>query len=164
LSRSRHEKMVTTALRNLGITTFLPLVPEVHRWTDRSKVVEMPLFPGYVFVHVPTTEAQGRVLRTSGVVRFVGNHGGAVPIPEKEIADVQAVLSQQTTCEPYPFLRFGQRVRIVGGALHGVEGVLLKREAENKLVISIGLIQRSLAISVHNFEVEPIAGCSGLVA
>jgi transcription antitermination factor NusG len=159
LSRSRHEKSVTATLNSLGMTTFLPLVQEVHRWTDRSKVVEVPLFPGYLFVRIPpSSESQTRILRTAGVVRLVGNHAGAVAIPEKEIDDVRAVLSHKADCEPHPFLRVGQRVRIAGGALDGVEGILLKRESEQKLVISIGLIQRSLAISVYNFDVKPVAG------
>ena len=115
-SRSRHEKMVATALTNTGVTTFLPLVTETHRWSDRRKSVDVPLFPGYVFVQIPNSpEAQLRVLKTSGVVQFVGNRQGAVPIPDKEIDDVRTVLEQKISCSPYPFLQLGQRVRIRGG-------------------------------------------------
>jgi transcription antitermination factor NusG len=165
VSRSRHEKLVASALTSLGVRTLLPLIAEVHRWSDRRKVVDTPLFPGYVFVHIPSArEAQVAVLRTTGVVRFVGNHRGASPIPEKEIDDVRAVLSHSMNCSPYPFLKIGQRVRIVGGSLDGVEGVLLKRDGERKLVISIELIQRSLAVSVCNFDVEPVESCAGVAA
>ena len=95
-SRSRHEKMVASALTNVGVTTFLPLVTEMHRWSDRRKSVDVPLFPGYVFVQIPNSpEAQLRVLKTSGVVQFVGNRQGAVPIQDKEINDVRAVLEQR---------------------------------------------------------------------
>jgi transcription antitermination factor NusG len=164
MSRSRHERMVAATLASMGIRTLLPLVAEVHHWSDRRKVVDVPLFPGYVFVQIPTSrEAQVNVLRTAGVVRFVGNQYGAVPIPDKEIDDVRAVLSHKANCSPYPFLQIGQRVRIVGGSLDGVEGILLKRDSERKLVISIQLIQRSLAISVCNFDVEPVANSTGLV-
>lgn len=165
LSRSRHEKLAATALRSLGVRTFLPLVSEVHKWSDRSKTVDMPLFPGYLFVQIPnSTEAQTRVLRTTGVVRFVGNHSGATPIPDKEIDDVQTVLAHKASCSSHPFLEVGQRVRIVGGALDGVEGILLRRDSESKLVISIELIQRSLAISVCNFDLEAVARSSEVAA
>jgi transcriptional antiterminator NusG len=161
-SRSRHEKMVASALTNVGITTFLPLVTEVHRWSDRRKSVDVPLFPGYIFVQIPNSiEAQWRVRKTSGVVQFVGNQQGAVPIQDSEINDVRAVLEQRVSCSPYPFLQLGQRVRIRGGALDGIEGVLIGRDSACKLVISIELIQRSLAVSVYNLDVEPVGGYVG---
>ena len=164
LSRSRHEKLAATALTNTGITAFLPVVSEMHSWSDRRKLVDMPLFPGYVFVQIPNSpEAQLRVLKTSGVVQFVGNRYGAVSITDKEISDVRTVLAQKVGCSPHPFLQLGQRVRIRGGALDGVEGVLVGRDSDSKLVITIELIQRSLAVSVYNFDVEPIgSGSAGI--
>jgi transcriptional antiterminator NusG len=161
-NRSRHEKLVASALTNVGVTTFLPLVTEMHRWSDRHKSVDVPLFPGYVFVQIPNSaEAQLRVLKTSGVVQFVGNRQGAVPIQDKEINDVRAVLEQRVSCSPYPFLQLGQRVRIRGGSLDGIEGILVGRDSASKLVISIQLIQRSLAVSVYNFDVEAVGGYVG---
>ena len=158
-SRSRHEKMVASALSNAGITNFLPLVTETHRWSDRRKSVDVPLFPGYVFVRIPNSaEAHLRVRKTSGVVQFVGNRQGAVPIQDKEINDVRTVLEERVSCSPYPFLQLGQRVRIRGGAFDGIEGVLVGRDSASKLVISIELIQRSLAVSVYNLDVEPVGG------
>ena len=160
-SRSRHEKIVATALTNTGVTTFLPLVSEMHSWSDRRKLVDVPLFPGYVFVQIPNTaEAKLHVLKTSGVVQFVGNRQGAVSIPDKEISDVRAVLEQKISCSPHPFLQLGQRVRIRGGSMDGVEGILVGCDSASKLVISIELIQRSLAVSVYNLDVEPIGSCS----
>jgi transcription antitermination factor NusG len=148
------------ALTNTGITVFLPLVGEMHSWSDRRKLVEVPLFPGYLFVQIPNSaEAKVHVLKASGVVQFVGNRQGAMHIKDEEINNVKTVLEQKLTCSPYPFLRLGQRVRIRGGSLDGVEGILLGRDSDSKLVISIELIQRSLAVSVYNFDVEPIAGC-----
>jgi transcription antitermination factor NusG len=162
VSRSRHEKLVASALTNTGITAFLPLVTEMHRWSDRQKLVEVPLFPGYVFVQIPNTqEAQVRVLKTIGVVQFVRNRCGAAAITDKEISDVRAVLDQKLDCSPYPFLQLGERVRIRGGSLDGVEGILVGRDSKSKLVISIELIQRSLAVRVYNFDVEPIGSCAG---
>ena len=157
LCRSRHEKLVSKSLANMGIANFLPTVSEVHYWSDRRKLVDTPLFPGYVFVQIPNlTGVQLRVLKTSGVVRFVGNQQGPLPIPEREISDVQVVLQQKVHCSPYPFLKLGQRVRICGGALDGIEGVLVGRDSDRKLVISIEIIQRSLAVSVYNLDVEPV--------
>jgi transcription antitermination factor NusG len=161
-SRSRHEKMVAGALTNIGITTFLPLVTEMHRWSDRRRSVEVPLFPGYVFVQIPnSTEARLQVRKTSGVVQFVGNRQGAVPIQDKEINDVRTLLEEKVSCSPYPFLKVGQRVRICGGAFDGIEGVLVGRDSASKLVISIELIQRCLAVSVYNLDVEPVGGYVG---
>ena len=160
-SRSRHEKIVATALTNTGVTTFLPLMSEMHSWSDRRKLVDVPLFPGYVFVQIPNTaEAKLHVLKTSGVAQFVGNRRGAVAIPNKEISDVRAVLGKKVSCSSHPFLEVGQRVRIRGGSLDGVEGILVGCDSASKLVISIELIQRSLAVSVYNLDVEPIGSCS----
>ena len=107
-SRSRHEKMVACALTNVRVTTFLPLVTEMHRWSDRRKSVDVPLFPGYVFVQIPNSpEARLQVLKTSGVVQFVGNRQGAVPIDDKEISDVRTVSQQRINCGPYPYLASG---------------------------------------------------------
>jgi transcription antitermination factor NusG len=129
----------------------------MHHWSDRRKLVEVPLFPGYVFVQIPNSaEAQLQVLKTSGVAQFVGNGQGAVPIPDREIATVHEVLEQKVDCSPYPFIQLGRRVRIRGGALDGVEGILIERDSPSKLVISIELIQRSLAVSVYNVDVEPV--------
>jgi transcription termination/antitermination protein NusG len=162
VSRSRHEKLAAAALTNTGITAFLPVVSEMHSWSDRRKLVDVPLFPGYVFVQIPNSgEAKSRVLRTSGVVQIIGNRSGAVPIPDKEISDVRAVLEHKVSCSSHPFLRLGQRVRIRGGSMDGVEGILVGCDSPSKLVISIELIQRSLAVSVYNLDVEPIGSCSG---
>jgi transcription termination/antitermination protein NusG len=157
LCRSRHEKVIATSLATSGIANFLPMVSEVHYWSDRHKLVEAPLFPGYVFVQIPNSiTAQLCVLKTRGVVRFVGNGQGPLAIPEEEISDVQTVLTQKVSCSPYPFLKLGQRVRICGGALDGIEGLLVGRDSDSKLVISVEIIQRALAISVYNLDIQPV--------
>jgi transcription antitermination factor NusG len=97
-----------------------------------------------------------QVLKTPGVVQFVGIRGIPFPVAEKEIRDVQAVLSSSISCMPYPFIKVGQRVRIVGGSLDQIEGTLVGRGPGSKLVISVEIIQRSLAISVSDFEIEPV--------
>ncbi len=164
-TRSRQEKIVTKMLDNLGIPTFLPLSKEIRRWSDRNKPVSVPIFSGYVFVHIhAANDLRVQILRTPGVVTFVGTRGIPAPIPEKEIRDIRSLLSTGAACSPYPFLKLGQRVRIVGGALDQIEGTLVGRGPESKLIISIELIQRSLAISVYDLEIEPVGKAKGAAA
>ena len=156
-TRSRQERKVAIQLGEKQVTALLPLLKEVHRWSDRRKTVEQPLFPGYVFVRIPKeNEVRISVLRTSGVVRFVGIQGDAIPIPDKEIEDIQTLLSTDIPLGVFPFLRVGQKVRIRGGYLDGVEGVLVGKNADRSVVVSIELIQRSVAIRVTGFDLETI--------
>jgi len=155
-TRSRHEKMVFSQLEAKGITTFLPLVNRLHRWSDRKQHVELPLFPGYAFVHMrPTADAYYSVLRTPGVAQFVGDGRKGVPIPEKEIEDIRTIVSQKHPFALHPFLKAGQRVRIRGGCLDGVEGILMAQNAKS-LVVSVEIIRKSISISVDGYDVEPV--------
>jgi transcription termination/antitermination protein NusG len=164
-TRSRQEKTAASAIEHLGIQAFVPLVTEVRRWSDRKKAITVPLFPSYFFVRIPVSrDWQVRVLKTPGVVGLVGGPAGPLAIPEKEIDDIRSVLSKKLDCSPYPFLNLGERVRIVGGALNGVEGTLVGRGPDAKLVISIELIQRSLAVSVYGFEVTSVRDRSHIAA
>jgi transcriptional antiterminator NusG len=154
-TRSRHEKKAAAELQDKGIRAFLPLMTQVHRWSDRNKQVELPLFPGYVFVHtLCVPDARVAVLRTHGVASFVGNNGKGTPIPDKQIEDIQAILEHRVPVETHPFLRVNQRVRIRGGSLDGVEGVLVGVNSDLSLVVSVDLIQRAVAIRVSGYEVE----------
>ena len=156
-TRSRHEKLAARQLENQGIITFLPLKSQLRQWSDRRKVVEFPLFPGYAFVRIVYGPGERlRVLRTPGVVGFVGAHGDGTSIPDKQIGDIQAVVANKVWCESHPFLKIGQRVRIRGGSLDGTEGVLVGRDGERKLVISVELIQRSLSIRLEGYDIEPV--------
>ncbi len=156
-TRSRHEKTVAAQLQEKGVTTFLPLVAHVHRWSDRYKVVQVPLFPGYAFVRtVASAEAYQLVLRTPGLSHFVGVRGKRLPIPDKEIEDIRKILVHNHPCAPHPFLRAGQRVRIRGGCLDGVEGILLAQNSNRSLVLSVQLIQRSLSIRIEGYDLEPV--------
>lgn len=156
-TRPRHEKQIEARLRDCGISTFLPVVKEVHRWSDRRKVVELPLFSCYLFVHIiQSAKARVSVLQTDGVIGFVGTHREANPIPEAEIENVQQLLSRNLLLAPYPFLRMGQRVRIRGGSLDGIEGIITSGSGDRKLVISIELIQRSIAVSLEGYDIEAI--------
>jgi transcription antitermination factor NusG len=154
-TRSRHEKKAFAELREKGVSTFLPLMKQVHRWSDRNKEVDVPLFPGYVFVNtLPIPEARVSVLRTPGIANFVGDHGKGTPIPDKQIQDIQAILAHKVPVASHPFLSMNQRVRIRGGSLDGVEGMLVAMNSDLSLVVSVDLIQRAVAIRVSGYEVE----------
>jgi transcription termination/antitermination protein NusG len=156
-TRPRHEKIVADRLQERGVTTYLPLVTEVHRWSDRKKKVQMPLFSCYVFAKfVPNRAERLRVLRVEGVFGLVGAHGEGSPIPDDQIAAVRNLVEGDIPWSCHPFLKIGQRVRIRSGALDGLEGILVGRNGDRTLVISIDAIQRSLAVRVEGYEVEPI--------
>jgi transcriptional antiterminator NusG len=153
----RHEKVVASRLQVRGITTFLPLVNEVRQWSDRRKLIQLPLFSTYVFVYVhQSVELRARALSVDGVLNFIGARSGGTPIPDQQIADIEKLLTTNVPCLNHPFLKVGQRVRIRGGVLDGIEGILLKIDGNNTLVVSVELIQRSIAIRVAGYDVETI--------
>jgi transcription antitermination factor NusG len=155
-TRPRHEKIVAQRLEDRGVTAFLPLVTEVHRWSDRKKTVELPLFSCYVFAKfAPNRSERLRVLRVDGVFGLVGTKGEGTPIPDAQIDAVRSLVETELPWSSHPFLKIGQRVRIRSGALDGMEGTLLSRNGDQTLVISIEAIQRSLAVRVEGYEVEP---------
>jgi transcription antitermination factor NusG len=152
-TRYRFEKKVSEQLQAKGMETFLPLRRESHRWSDRHKVVTIPLFPGYAFVRLdPSHDLRRSVLRTVGLIGFVNFRGTAAAVPTKQIDDLRLLLNEKVPFSLYPFLQAGRRVRIRGGCLHGLEGVLANEKG--KLVISIDSIQRSLAIEIQGYELE----------
>ncbi len=157
-TRSRHEKKVTAKLEEKGVCAFLPLVTALHTWSDRRREVQLPLFPGYVFVRIAAGERGSRntVLQTGGVTSFVGVRGSGIPISDKEIESVQAIIAGGIPFTSYPFLNVGHRVRIRGGSLDGIEGILVAKNGDQSLVVSVQLIQRSLALRVVGYQVERI--------
>jgi len=156
-TRPRHEKRVHLELQAKRVESFLPLLSESHAWCDRQQVVQMPLFPGYVFTRLQNDmEHRVRVLRTKGVLSFVGFRGIGVAIPDEQIHAIQAVVESRISFGHYAFLSVGQKVRIVGGSLDGIRGIISEKKGETSLVISIDLIQRSIAVRVTGFRVEPI--------
>ena len=156
-TRAQHEKSVVSHLQRQGLTTFLPLVSEVHRWSDRRKVVHLPLFTCYAFVHMRLVpESWAKVMGITGVLRLVGTRGQGVPIPDSQIHAVQALLSSSLSYQICPFLQVGQRVRVRGGSLDGVEGLLMARNGDRTLIISVEPIQRSLSVRIDDYKVEPI--------
>ena len=157
-TRARNEKVISERLREQGLSTFLPLVTEVRRWSDRKKKVELPLFSCYVFVKLVISNNQERmsVYRTNGVFGIVSMRGEAISIPEEQIDALRTVVTQQVSWSAHPFLKVGQRVRIRGGSMDGVEGVLLSANGDRTVIISVDAIQRSLAVRVEGYDVEPL--------
>lgn len=154
-TKPRHEKKVSLELAEKGVHSFLPLHRTRRRWSDRCKWVDLPLFSLYVFVRMaPDAEVRNRVLRTFGVVRFAGASGHGTPVPDEQMESLQAMVEQRIPLTPYSYINVGERVRIRGGALNGVEGVLVAIKDERRLVVSVDLIQRSVAVQLDGFEVE----------
>src|SRR5271170_1472666 len=151
-TRSRHEKLVARQLESQGIESFLPIVTQTRNWSDRRKQVETPLFSGYAFLRViHSSSDRMRVLRTQGVVSFVGVHGTGIPIPDHQIEDIKTLVGSSIQYEERPFLRIGQQVRVRGGALDGIQGILVAENGDRSLVISVEPIQRSLCVRVAGY-------------
>jgi transcription antitermination factor NusG len=156
-TRSRHERVAAYQFKTRGIVQYCPTVVETHRWSDRHRKIEIPLFPGYIFVRIAASnECRLAVLRTHGVLRIVGSAPLGTPIPDEQIDSVRALLACNLPWTFHPFLKEGQRVRIRGGALDGVEGVFVKRAGLDTLIISVEVVQRSLSISVQGYDLEPL--------
>jgi transcription antitermination factor NusG len=153
--RSRHEKQVVLQLQERGISCVLPLYRSVHRWKDRRKELELVLFPGYVFVHIDLKERL-RVLQLPSVVRLVSFNGRPTPLPEGEIERISNGLASGLCLEPHPYLKIGRRVQIRSGPLAGAEGILTRRKDHFRVVLSIDLIMRSVAVEVDEADLEPV--------
>jgi len=156
-TRSRHEKVVATQLGKLEVEVFLPLVNRIHRWSDRQKQVALPMFPGYAFARIDYASDQRlQVVRAHGVVGFVGPRGVATPVPDSQIEGVRTLLAQDVPFKNHAFLHVGQKIRIRGGSLDGVEGILLEHKKARTLVISIEPIQRAISIDLEGYDVEAV--------
>jgi transcriptional antiterminator NusG len=154
-TRPRHERVVTKQLESNGIESFLPVCAQVRFWSDRRKVIDFPLFPGYVFVRtLETTRSRARVFQARGVLGFVGPKNQGTPIPVHQIDAVRTLMQAQFECRPHPYLNIGQRIRIQNGALRGLEGILVRVASDKSLIVSVDLIQRSVAIRLEGYEVN----------
>ena len=147
-----------------GRDTGSPWHPAVSAHDNGTASVERPqkgsasaLFPGYLFVHInPSPETTLRVRKVPAIVDFVGNHSGPLPIPDGQIENVRTALARGVPCSPHSFLEAGARVRVVRGALAGIEGGFVRNGSKGQLIISIEMIQRSLALTVFEEDVEPL--------
>jgi transcriptional antiterminator NusG len=152
--RPRCEKKTEFQLRHKGFETYLPVLHQVRWWSDRRKTIEIPLFPGYEFIRTQLSpENRLLILQTSWVMNFVGFPSGATPVTATQIESLRRLLASNNECSMRPFLRTGQRVRIRGGALEGVEG-FLQEDVARHLVVSIDCIQRSIAVQIEGYDLE----------
>jgi len=153
-TRAQHEKRVAAELGMREVEHFLPLYSSMRRWKDRRVQLESPLFPGYVFVRLALRDRL-RVLQIPSVVRLVGFNGLPTALPDTEMEIMRSGLSQSSRAEPHPFLTVGRRMRITGGPFAGLEGVLRRKKSGMRVVVSLGLIQRSVAVDVDVADVRP---------
>ena len=153
--KARAEKIVSTIARNQGFEEFLPVYQSRRRWSDRFKSVEVPLFPGYVFCRA-NPELRLPLLTIPGVVNFVGIGKVPATIDETEIASIQAAVASRLSAEPYPFLEVGQRVRVAEGPLAGLEGLLVQVRKQHRIVVSVSLLRRSVAVEIERHWIRPL--------
>jgi transcription antitermination factor NusG len=152
----RHEKRVADQINQQGIACYLPLYRSVRRWKDRRKELALVLFPGYVFVRM-ALQHRLRVLQLPGAVRLVTFNGQPVPLTEADIENLQSHLTCSGNMEPHPYLTAGRRVRVRSGPLQGLEGIIQRTKDRCRIVLSIHLIMRSVAVEVDDGDVEFIA-------
>ncbi len=153
--KSRYEKLVATMANNKGFEEFLPLYEARNRWSDRIKSVELPLFPGYVFCRL-NPQYRLPLLTIPGVLHFVGIGKTPVPLEDAEIAAIQAAVQSGLSTEPWPFLQAGQRVRLQEGPLAGMEGIFVGTCKQDRLVVSVTLLKRSVAVTIERHWATPV--------
>ncbi|SRR5437016_6716879 len=152
---ANHEKGVAKQLDERSVEHSLLLYESVRRWKDRRVKLQLPLFPGYVFVRLALRDRL-QVLQVPGVIRLVGFNGAPTPLPDEEIESLRLALAEGSRAEPHPYLKVGRRVRITRGPLAGREGVLKRWKGDLRVVLSTELIQRSISVEVDASLVMPV--------
>jgi transcription antitermination factor NusG len=152
--RTRYERVVADHLDGMSYEWFLPLTRDRKRWSDRIKEVAVPLFPGYLFCRF---DVQNRlpILKTPGVLHIVGYNRQPISVDEAEIAALQALVASGVPNQPCSFVEIGDRVRIAAGPLRGLEGILVESRGQHKFVLSVTLLQRSVAVELDSLSVVP---------
>lgn len=155
--RTRHEAVVAAHLQGMGYEDFLPLYKTRTRWSDRTVETETPLFPGYLFCRF---DPQNRlpVLKTPGVIQIVGYSRQPIPVEETEIEAIQGLVTSGIPSQPWPYLEVGEKVRIESGPLRGCEGILVEFKGTHRLILSVALLQRSVAVEIEAALVKPNRG------
>jgi transcription antitermination factor NusG len=152
---ANHERRVADQLVSRRVEHFLPQYESLRRWKDRKMRLQLPLFPGYLFVHT-AAQQRLRVLQVPGVVRLVGFNGIPTPIVEEDILRIREFLGQGWPAKPHPYLQVGRRARVVQGPLAGMEGIVVRRKNRSRLVLSFDLIQRSMAIELDQADLTAV--------
>jgi transcriptional antiterminator RfaH len=158
---SGREKAISALLQQKGYEDFLPVYRIRRKWSDRMKEVELPLFPGYLFCRFSAANRLP-VLVTPGVQRIVGYGRTPVPVKEEEIEVLRKVVASGVSAVPCPYLELGQRVEICEGSLTGVHGILLQIKNSWRIVLSVELLRRSVAVEVDRAAVKPAGSGTGI--
>ena len=153
--RSRHEKTVENSLRSKRYNVFSPSYRTKRKRVDRIAEIEVPLFPGYVFCQFDPCKRLP-ILMTPGVVGVVGRGNRPEPVDDTEIDSIRTVALAGRSVQPWPFLRLGQRIRMQSGPLTGIEGIFLRVQDEDHLIISITLLQRAVSVVIERDSVSPV--------
>ena len=154
-TRSNYEKKVSLGLTQKGIDNYLPAFHEIHRWKDRKKDVELPVFPGYLFFRAAdSSESRVSVLRTEGAVSILGQGPKIEAVPDEEVDALRLLLASRLPCQSHPLMRAGAWVRIRCGPLKDLEGLLVRVKNETRLVLSITLLSQSVSTEVAAEDVQ----------
>ncbi len=162
--RGRHEKAVSELLRRKGFDEFLPFYLARRQWSRRVANIELPLFPGYVFCRFDPKERRVPIMTTPGVMGIVGFGGKPTPVDSNEIEDIHRVLATGIATEPWQWIPSGQSVRVEHGPLTGIEGIFIKAKKNHRLLLSVTLLQRSVAIQIDSSCVVPLGESRGVSA
>ena len=155
-TRHQHEKIVADVLSGKGFDVFLPLYDSVRRWKDRRKLLSLPLFPCYLFVRGGLNRRL-QVLTTPGVHMILSRGEQVATIPETEIQAIRRVVEGDFPAEPHPFLKCGERVRVIRGSLAGVEGILTRKKNLYRLVLSVDMLAQSVGVEIDASDVEAVS-------
>jgi transcription antitermination factor NusG len=152
---ANHEKRVALQLGQRSIDHFLPLYASVRRWKDRRIKLQLPVFPGYVFVRMDLRDRL-QILQVPGVARLVGFSGVPCALPQSEIEAMQTCLARKACLEPHPYVQIGRRVRVKAGPLEGLEGLVIRKKNRLRFILSLDLLNRSATVEIETADLEPI--------
>jgi transcription antitermination factor NusG len=155
-TRHQHEKVVAEMLSAKGFQVFLPLYESIRRWKDRKMVLSLPLFPCYLFVR-GGLDRRLQVVTTPGIHMILYRGEEVAVIPDQEIEAIQKAVEGPYSVEPHPLLKYGSRVRVIRGALEGVQGILIRKKNLCRLVLTVDMLAQSVAVEVNAWDVEPCA-------
>src|SRR5208283_2708871 len=150
---ANHEKRVAEQLQRRSVENFLPLYESVRRWKDRRVRLKLPLFPGYVFVHIALRDRL-KVLQVPGVAKLVSFHGQPAPVPDKDIEAIRTCLAGPHPVQPHRYLQRGQRVRVLSGPLAGLTGIVVRQKKSTRFVISFDLLMRSVSVELDSSDLH----------
>jgi transcription antitermination factor NusG len=153
-TRSRAEKATEYAMQSKGYEPYLPMCKNRRQWSDRKVEIEIPLFAGYLFCRFDPLRRLP-ILTTPGVVSILGNGKVPIPIPDQEIEAIQIAV-RTGLAEPWPYLKEGDKIRVTRGSMMGIEGLLVKKKANWRIVVSLALLQRSVAVEIDADSVTAI--------